>query len=1255
MNQNPTDSIQKSAKLVDSCLAHDRTFIGFEKLDLQSKILSEPIFAPKQVVDLPAPLFDQYEKLEYKCFMGLFPEIHRAWVTIDNKFFIWSYLNGTDFNEYDELDQVIVSAGLVRPKPGIFKEYVKYLLVLATPVEVVLVAVTISNIGGHEELNLLPTNYSISSDCVNMLKIAGTKNGRIFMCGQDGNLYELTYEADEGWLRKKCRKLNHSQSFIGLLVPSFLKFSTESPIIDIAIDDERNTLYTLSENSTIEVYHLDNIFGTTMKTISYSSLAKDLKRDIAPKIIAIAPITEKESKNLHLTAISSKGERFFFNISFKRLNLRIVRSTSSELPNVHECFYNKGVFIMADTKGDDSDNLIFITYEKRYAHNRFIRYMPTSLAEIISSRDFNGRRLSADGRIHAMAEIPINVDRVLVPEEDFLSDLSTQHVAPPREFVCLSNNGIHLFTKLRPVERLYQILQLQATNDQNALNQLRAFFDDYGDDEACCMCLILACNPEQQFEIERDSVTRQISSNISNLTIIKRAIETFFERGGEPRMEESKTLFGSVQGMGGPISQPDIAYSASHNGLYLYFSRLIRPLWNHNMFAVKLNDKNEVIDVIERFQIDHLQLIKQLLQRLDKFLQENPKLYSAIDTMVPKRKPQSMIYGEYNRENKTVTGGLPQLINQQPQRLQQKSILSLFEIIKRSIEGVAFLQFLMESNVASYLKEMKEDIKLVSRFTFRDLILRAEGEKVMKDLARLAVVKTDNVDYVLDKLRDFSIFFNSNDLREYHAFYKLRLVQSVTRDNQLRERLLHEALQEYLQIAAHINIPDICKVFQRMKFYTGAVELALVGAERIDPSNQALNYFKGGKPQYDTQGLSLYEKKLKCYDCALSVLEELTNQLASSQYGTAISSSERSQILEKMKKSTDELFHYHLYSWYLRRPELLRELFEFRTKYLESFLIKKAPRYLSQYYLVNRKYYEAAKVLLELADTPTNVETSTLDDLQKRIDYLSEAIAAANASPVASDLLHTLRAKLDVAHLQMAVCKELETNITSQEANRALHELYSRLMNITELYNNYACRFNLLESCLRILYVSGYKDSKVIKDLWARLIEKYLDNDLDTKIKDLAESFQLDLDFVPVDFICSELQKHNFNALDFIRHLKDVKTPYENIYNAYRRLYEKLGHTYEAGSRFEFPLDRNVPKVSPQTDYKIKLELLTQISEILLNWIKDAKQHAVSAAKFSADMIKQHIDTEYNTELNRYRELDVDRIRKNLEEAKKKA
>jgi len=32
--------------------------------------------------------------LEYKCFMGLFPEIGRAWLTIDNRLFLWNYEDG---------------------------------------------------------------------------------------------------------------------------------------------------------------------------------------------------------------------------------------------------------------------------------------------------------------------------------------------------------------------------------------------------------------------------------------------------------------------------------------------------------------------------------------------------------------------------------------------------------------------------------------------------------------------------------------------------------------------------------------------------------------------------------------------------------------------------------------------------------------------------------------------------------------------------------------------------------------------------------------------------------------------------------------------------------------------------------------------------------------------------------------------------------------------------------------------------------
>ena len=63
----------------------------------------------------------------------------------------------TDFCVYDGLDQIIIGVGMVTPRPGVFVEEIKYLLVVATAVEVVLIAVTLSN-GLEGEVSLIPSN-----------------------------------------------------------------------------------------------------------------------------------------------------------------------------------------------------------------------------------------------------------------------------------------------------------------------------------------------------------------------------------------------------------------------------------------------------------------------------------------------------------------------------------------------------------------------------------------------------------------------------------------------------------------------------------------------------------------------------------------------------------------------------------------------------------------------------------------------------------------------------------------------------------------------------------------------------------------------------------------------------------------------------------------------------------------------------------------------------------------------------------------
>lgn len=125
---------------------------------------------------------------------------------------------GEDCDVYDGMSEVIVSVALSAPKPGVFLDAVKYVLVVASPVEVTLLAVTCDSSGNN--MKLVPTSYSMPSDNVAMIKVVGTQAGRIFMAGNDGNVYELDYSNSEsGWSvplygdgtsnRRKCRKINH--------------------------------------------------------------------------------------------------------------------------------------------------------------------------------------------------------------------------------------------------------------------------------------------------------------------------------------------------------------------------------------------------------------------------------------------------------------------------------------------------------------------------------------------------------------------------------------------------------------------------------------------------------------------------------------------------------------------------------------------------------------------------------------------------------------------------------------------------------------------------------------------------------------------------------------------------------------------------------------------------------------------------------------------------------------------------------------
>ena len=215
---------------------------------------------------------------------------------------------------------------------GVFKDIVEWCLVVTTPEEAIICALARETMqqsgdnyqqtfasGSDSHLVLIPTRYEIPTDSVPLLSICGTDDGRIFMGGYDGCLYEMSYEANFATNQKsrfyddedfgngysqptgpsltstitatgkraistlvfgpaspsersrKCRKVNHSSyapSVVSAFVPGFvLKASTAvfgsnptvagGPIVNLTIDRYRKTMYALTAKGFIHAYDLD--------------------------------------------------------------------------------------------------------------------------------------------------------------------------------------------------------------------------------------------------------------------------------------------------------------------------------------------------------------------------------------------------------------------------------------------------------------------------------------------------------------------------------------------------------------------------------------------------------------------------------------------------------------------------------------------------------------------------------------------------------------------------------------------------------------------------------------------------------------------------------------------------------------------------------------------------------------------------------------------------------------------------------------
>lgn len=301
-----------------------------------------PLVEVSETWELPPVLIERYNAAggEGTALCGIFPEIHRAWASVDNSLFLWRFDRWDgQCPEFNVEEQAICAVGLCKSKPGIFIEAIQYLLILATPLELILVGVCSS--GGADgtdpysevSLQLLP-EYTIPSDGVTMTWITCTEKGRIFLAGRDGHIYELLYTTGSGW-HKRCRKVCVTAGLGTVIsrwvVPNVFKFAAVDPIVEMVFDNERQILYARTEEMKVQVFVLlpngdgplkkvteeknlinqrDAHYGARQSTTQRAST-----RPGKPSIVCISPLSTVESKWLHLVAVLSDGRRMYLSTS----------------------------------------------------------------------------------------------------------------------------------------------------------------------------------------------------------------------------------------------------------------------------------------------------------------------------------------------------------------------------------------------------------------------------------------------------------------------------------------------------------------------------------------------------------------------------------------------------------------------------------------------------------------------------------------------------------------------------------------------------------------------------------------------------------------------------------------------------------------------------------------------------------------------------------------------------------------------------
>ena len=781
----------------------------------------------------------------------MFPELNHVWITIDNAFYFWDYKSpNATISGHEGLTNNITAVKLVKPRANVFKPHVKYVLVIATTVEMIVLGVAPADgPQGATKFELTETGMSMSIRGVPVNHIVSSnKSGRVFFGGDSSNeVYELLYQAQVGWFKSNVSKINHTTTGFKQILPSisFGPGTNQERIKQMVVDDSRNLLYTLSNQSNIRVFYiktfnvLEQVLSKSRSHIT-SNLThmvprnSDLLQPAQFEISSISPIPANETSRLTLQATTTTGCRIFFSATSGYSYYNQSQSSPPNSMQVHHVKFPppetpalrspKPAQMTTSGFGQQSSpldvsskalikthqayrfspgfNLCFFRLNLQVENDQLFVSAPES-GRIALGRDSSqvtkypelGVFLPLGGTAQDIALLTPPFAASSTPP-GFGNEMAVQFDQPATEIAILTSGGIHVVRRRRLVD-IFAAAIRNGGGDEGLEGQVKHFSSLYGRSETMATALAVACGQGV------DTSDLHVST-ITEPEILEFARKIFVEFGTGARINDIGMIDHSS------LTVENVEPSSRHKGLSLYLERLVRSLWRAPivketiapMGGVKFEPPLPTTKLLE---------IQKDVNKLSEFLDKNKSFIEGLSG------PEALRHVTSRVEEVALQG-------------EHQAMYSMSRLVENIIEGIAFVLVLFSERTDEVILSLPEPVRReVKGLTFETLFCSPTGKDLAKELVKAIVNRNiaagSNVDTIAEALRRrCGSFCSVDDVVIFKAQEMLKKSLEAGANSERGRASLNESLKLFQKVASALTmeqLQSIVEQYTNLEFFAG--------------------------------------------------------------------------------------------------------------------------------------------------------------------------------------------------------------------------------------------------------------------------------------------------------------------------------------------------------------------------------------------------------------------------------------------------